>query len=516
MSGRLRICGAAWTGSGPVRNAVIDIEDGRIAALHHGTAQRQPDAIILPADALIIPGLHDAHVHLLPGGLQLDQCDFSAAGTREEFAELLRAELDRRELAPERWLLGCRLDETRVEITRRDIDLLCDAAPVFIWSHDLHSAVVNTRALVRAGIAEAAADPPGGRFERDASGRLTGVLRETAAQQVQRAIPPPTPQEAAQALERSQEYAFSLGITAVSSSVRADHIPHYLAFAESPACRLRLNIWRVSPDFDFPADRFQRQHSSQRRMATLKGFTDGALGSRSAAFWRPYADDPGNCGIGLVETEPLARFLRAAHREEFQVALHAIGDRANSVCLDAIAMAGSDGAGPEMRPRIEHAQHLRPQDVCRFAELGVIASMQPVHCVADARFVEARLGAERARMSYAWHNLLQSGAALAFGSDWPVENLNPLAGIQAAATRASDAEAGWQTQECISVADALTAYTQGSAYAAFWEKTTGRLVQGQAADLTVLSKNIFEIAPRAIAKCKTLLTIAGGKIVYQA
>ena len=286
---------------------------------------------------------------------------------------------------------------------------------------------------------------------------------------------------------------------------------------ESGDCRLRINLWRVSEHFDIEEDRFERQSRSGFRYATLKGFADGALGSRSAAFWEPYSDG-GGTGMALVREGPLGRWVKAAHREGYQIAIHAIGDRANSICLDAIEMATASGRGPEYRPRIEHCQHLRERDIPRFAELGVIASMQPIHCTADMRFVEPRLGAERTARSYAWRSVLNHGAMLAFGTDWPVEDLNAVAGLHAAVTRqdAHDEPPGsWQSQECLTIEQALRAYTYGGAFAAFWEKDMGTIAPGKLADFTVLSKNVFACEPREIKNAQVLMTVVGGEVVYQ-
>jgi predicted amidohydrolase YtcJ len=211
--------------------------------------------------------------------------------------------------------------------------------------------------------------------------------------------------------------------------------------------------------------------------------------------------------------------VRAAHGAGYQIALHAIGDRANSICLDAIEMAGASGRGPEYRPRIEHAQILRPRDIARFAEIGVIVSMQPIHCTADMRFVEQRIGAERAKGAYAWRSLLSNQAVLVFGSDWPVETLNPVAGIHAAVTRQDkdhQPSGGWQPQERLTVAEVLRAYTGAAAYAAFWEDSMGTIEEGKLADFTVLSQDLFAISAEEILNTKVLATIVGGEVVFRA
>ncbi len=518
MTVRRQIVGNAWTGEGLPRRIILETDGDRISAVAPAEMQSaRADAMVLPDDALLIPSFHDAHAHLLIGGLQLGWCRFHDVNTPEQFSDVLSEFVRQGKGEQAAWIRGTGLDETLLKITRLDIDRICADNPVFIWNHDLHSAVVNSAALIRARIDGTVKDPEGGRFERDVQGKLNGVLRETAAHVVERMIPPVSRDEARQALIRAQDYAFSLGITAISSSARGEDIPHYLEFVNSGDCKLRINLWRVSEHFDFEEDLFEKQSRTGFRYATQKGFADGALGSRSAAFWEPYTD--GGSGIALVREGPLGRWVKAAHREGFQIAIHAIGDRANSICLDAIEMATAGGRGPEYRARIEHCQHLRERDIPRFAELGVTASMQPIHCTADMHIVEPRLGADRAARSYAWRSLLNHGATLAFGTDWPVEDLSAIAGIHAAVTRQNandEPQGGWQPQERITVGEALRAYTMGSAFAAFWENDMGTIAPGKLADLTVLSKNIFDCDPREIKNAGVLMTAVGGELVYRA
>jgi len=469
----------------------------------------------LPENSLVIPGLHDAHAHLLLGGLQLGWCNFVGVSSAGEFHDVLTAHLREHESRPGQWVQGTGLDEASVRVTRDEADRACPHYPLFIWHHDLHSALANTAALELAGIAEGTPDPEGGRFERDASGRMTGVLRENAAHIVEHAIPEVEWDEAREALLRAQEYAFAWGITAVSSSTRPERLLHYLRFAASSDAKLRLNIWPGTKSFNFSGDGFRRESRTGLRVSTIKAFADGALGSRTAAFFEPYAGRTDG-GIGLVSQSVLSRYARSAFETGWQMAVHAIGDRAIALCLDAFDEAGCRGSN--FRPRIEHVQHLREQGVSRLGELGVVASMQPIHCTADMRFVEERLGEKRAKLSYAWRSVLRSGATLAFGSDWPVEDLNPIAGIHAAVTR-QDTEGnppgGWQPQERLTVEEALRAYTQGAAHAAFWEEDMGTLDVGKLADFTVLSENVFECDPLRLRDVGVLMTVVGGEIVYE-
>jgi predicted amidohydrolase YtcJ len=513
----MQLVGNAWTGKDPVRRVIIETDDGRIARIiPDQISARRPGALVLSDDALVIPGFHDAHLHLLFGGLKLSACKFSGVRTLAEFSDVLSTFVRANNIAASDWVQGIGLEEPFLKVTRTDMDRVCPDRPVFIWSHDLHSAFVNSAALIRAGIDGNAKDPVDGAFERDSLGNLNGILRSSAGSLVEKAIPPETPQQAQDALRKAQEYAFSLGITAVSSSEHPAHVGHNLKFVESSVCKIRLNLWHVSEHFNMDEDVFERKSRTGFRYGTLKGFVDGALGSHTAAFWEAYAD--GGNGAPTVKEGPLARYIREAHKQGYQLAFHAIGDRAISICLDAFEMASESGFGPEMRPRIEHVQHIRESDIPRFALLGVIASMQPIHCTADMKFVEPRLGAERAKLSYAWRSLLNAGATMCFGSDWPVEDLNPIAGIHAAVTR-QDAQGnppgGWQVQERISVEEALRGYTMGGAHAAFWEKDSGTLEEGKLADFTVLSKNILECEPQEILHTKVVMTAVGGEVVYR-
>ncbi|RPH94520.1 amidohydrolase [candidate division KSB1 bacterium] len=513
-----QIIGTTWTGAGPVRSLVVGVSGDRIAHVsERGSVSVQTEALILPDDALLIPGFHDAHAHLLFGGLKLGWCNFTGVTSIDQFCEILKQSQSHRDDESNTWIQGTGLDESVLPITRNEIDRVCRDVPVFIWFRDLHSAVVNTVGLQCAGVDRNIKNPEGGRYERDQSGELTGVLREDVARIVERKIPEINEDQARKALLRAQDHALSLGITAVSSSSRADRLPHYLAFANSDSCRLRINAWQVTEKFHFEEDRFKRQSSGRFRLATFKGFADGALSSYTAALNEPY-ENIQSTGIALVDKKTLARFASDAHREGYQVTIHAIGDRAIGICLDAFATSGGKAGISPFRPRIEHVQHIRPQDIPRFAELGIIASMQPIHCPADMEHVTSRIGAERARYSYAWRSLLDSGARLCFGSDWPVEDMDPLKGIHAAVTRQNpngNPPGGWQAQERISVDDALKAYTSGAAYAAFWEKDLGTIEAGKFADFAVLSKNILNCPSADILKAKVLMTVTGGEIVYR-
>lgn len=513
------IIGNAWLGGSQTEPVRVRLNDGKIEAVERGVFHRENAGdLILAQSEVLLPGFHDAHLHLITGGVQMAQIDFGGAHSVEAVQQKISDYLARNKPDTGTWILGHGIEQTEVTVTRTDLDRVTGELPFFAWTHDLHSAVANSKALIAARIDGSTKNPVGGIIERGADGKVTGVLREGAAGLVNDVIPLPTAEEYRLAYLRAQELALSYGITAASASVRPDLIEPYLRVADTSDQIIKLNMWKVSESFDFEADRFEMRDSGKFRWKCFKGFTDGALGSRTASFWQPYADDATTTGELLVREGPLARFVRAAHKEGYQIAMHAIGDRANSVVLDAIEMASANGIGPELRPRLEHCQHLRERDLERFAKLGVIASMQPIHCTADMNFVERRLGKERETTSYAWKSLENAGAVLAFGSDWPIESLDPIAGIHAAVTRThkdGTPNGGWHAEQCVSVETALRAYTEGAAYAAGWERKIGKIATGYDADLCVLSGDPFKENPRDLQSLQVTRTIVDGKIVFE-
>jgi predicted amidohydrolase YtcJ len=376
--------------------------------------------------------------------------------------------------------------------------------------------------LKAAGITPQTPDPHGGKIDHDEKGDPTGILRETAQGAVRAKIPKPTPEQRRRALELAIQDAARWGITSAQDNSEWDDFLVYEQLEKEGKLTLRIAEWLP---FDTPADELRRRRDhhpasdSMLHTTMLKGFMDGSLGSRTAAMLAPYNDDPKNSGLPRYEQDALNQ--KAAERAQagFQLGFHAIGDRGTRMALEAFAYAQqhSPAGSNDFRYRIEHAQVVAPEDIKEFKDLRVIASMQPNHLLTDMNWAEARLGAHRARYSYAWKDFLDDGVVLAFGTDYPVEPITPFRGVYAAVTRKNEAgtKEYFPTQK-ITIQQAIAAYTTGSAYAEFEEKEKGVLAPGMLADFVVLDRDITKVAPPEILKTKVLRTVVGGKIVYEA
>jgi predicted amidohydrolase YtcJ len=480
-----------------------------------------------------IPGFIDAHVHFIQGGFQLLEIDLKNTRSEAEFVERIGERA--KTLKPGRWMEGGDWDEEAWPDsklpTRWMIDSVTPNNPVFLSRYDGHAVLANSLALKLAGVTKDTRDRAGGVIVRDPhSLEPTGVLKDAAQDLVARVIPRPTPDEFEEALKAGLAEARRVGVTSVQDiSVDGDS-PTGSFTGEIELLRraeyegwLTCRFYEITPIADWQrladAGLAQGMGSDFLKMGAVKGFADGSLGSRTAWMWDPFTDDPGNGGLPLPLMNPPAKMeaaVAASNKAGIQVAIHAIGDRANAEMLDIFARVGGANTA-RRRFRIEHAQHLRPQDIRRFGKLGVIASMQPYHAIDDGRWAEKRIGHERARSSSAWRSLLEAGAPLAFGTDWPVAPLDPLLGVYAAVTRATlDGKhpEGWFPEQRLSVEQALRAYTQGSAYAAFEEKEKGTIAPGQLADIVVLSDDLFSIPPERIKEVHVVITIVGGKMVF--
>jgi predicted amidohydrolase YtcJ len=478
----------------------------------------------------VVPGFYDSHVHLLGSGLRVTEVALKDAKDEEEFGKRLR-EFDRK-LPRDRWLTGGEWDHDRtfkgVLPTAKLIDKYVPTRPVFLRRYDGHMAVANSVALKHAGITARTADPPGGEIVRLPGGKEpSGVLRDTAQNLVEKNIPLPTGDAIVEGVRAALHEARKVGVTSVQDMDGSDRETRrtlfriYQQMARNGNLTLRIDLrwplggWEELAQLGIQAG----QGDDWVKIGGVKGFVDGSLGSSTAKMFEPYLHEPGSTGVFVTQPGKLREYILGADRARLNVAIHAIGDRGNAELLDIFAEAARTNGKRDRRFRIEHAQHLRPQDIKRFRELGVIASMQPYHIIDDGRWAEGRIGAKRCASSYANRALLDAGAKLAFGSDWSVAPLNPLLGLDAAVNRRTlDGKhpKGWFPEQKITIEEAIEAYTLTSAYAGFQEKDRGSIEVGKLADLVILSRDILDRKERDhIGETEVLWTIVGGKIVYE-
>jgi predicted amidohydrolase YtcJ len=478
------------------------------------------------AGKLVLPGFNDAHVHFFSGGENLASVQLRDAKSEEEFRKRI-AEFAAKQPSG-RWISGGGWDHenwTPARLpTRQSIDAVTAGHPVFVNRLDGHMGLANSQALQLAGISRDTPDPPGGTIVRDAAGEPTGVLKDAAMERMYRAIPAPSEDQVADAVRAAMLYAAQNGVTSVQDMSAA---PEILRVYQALLARGELTV-RISGHQ--PLASWQRLAAVGLRadfggeklhIGGLKGFADGSLGSTTALFFEPYLDAPNTSGLANSEMIPESKMqthILDADRAGLQVAVHAIGDKANHLVLGMYEEAERQNGARDRRFRIEHAQHLRMDDIPRFGKLHVIASMQPYHCIDDGRWAEKRIGPERAKSTYAFRALLDSGAVLAFGSDWDVAPMQPLMGIYAAATRRTlDGKHpnGWVPEQKITVAEAIRAYTMGSAYASFDETIKGSIEPGKLADMVVVSDDILSVPAVEIEKTRVQTTVFDGKVIYR-
>lgn len=472
---------------------------------------------------LLLPGFNDSHVHFLSGGAQLSSVDLRDAKTPQEFAERIRRFSEK--LPRGRWVTGGDWDHERwagAQLpTKELIDAFTKDVPVFVNRLDGHMALANSVALKLAGITRETKDPPGGLIVRDAQGEPTGILKDAAMSFVYAKIPPASFAERLDAARAATNYAASFGVTSVQDMSANDDVGIYQTLLERGELKTRVYAVAPLPSWERLAQTGFLAHfgNDMLRVGGLKGFADGSLGSTTALLFEPYNDAPNMRGLRGEEMDGMLERTRGADRAGLQVMIHAIGDAANDQILSIYEQVARENGERDRRFRIEHAQHLRAQDIARFGKDKVIASMQPYHCIDDGRWAEKRIGHERAKTTYAFRSLLDSGAVLAFGTDWSVAPLNPLFGVYAAVTRRTlDGRnpGGWIPEQKISVEETLRAYTYGSAYAEGTEKTKGTIAPGMLADMVMLSDDIFRIDPVKIENVTVRLTIMDGRLVYEA
>ena len=520
--------GRVWTGlsTGRGQPGAVAIGGGRILAVgdsadlarYVGSRTQLLDA----AGGLVMPGFADGHTHFIGGGFQLASVELRDAATPQEFVRRIKAYAA--QLQPGDWITGGDWDHTLwrgTPLPRHGwIDSVTPHNPVFINRVDGHMALANSAALRAAGITSATRAPSGGEIPRDAAGEPIGIFKDQAMGLIARVIPDPSPERRDSALVRALAHAASLGVTATS------HVSASWADLASYRRLQRANRLTMRAFLYFPIDEWRAVADSVRRGAGddwvriggVKGYMDGSAGSRTAYFFAPFSDSAGYRGLMLQPESAMRAWIGGADSAGVQLAVHAIGDRANAILLaifDSVARAHEPR---DRRFRIEHAQHLRGEDIANFGARRVVASMQPYHAIDDGRWLLVRIGPQRIRTTYAFRSLLDSDAPLAFGSDWTVAPLDPMLGVYAAVTRRTLDDrnpGGWVPEQKISVGEALRAYTYGNAWATFNEQQWGTLAPGRFADVVVLDRDPFAVAPESLGTIKPRYTIVGGKVVYK-
>jgi len=478
-----------------------------------------------------MPGFNDAHVHLEEAGATKLTVDLTGVKSLDEMRTRVQKKVE--ESKPGEWIQGAGWDETlwpvKVTPTRWDLDEVSSGHPVFLGRIDGHIAVANTRALQLASVTLASRDPQGGQIDRNENGEPTGILRETARAAVWNVIPKPNHSQRRQGLELALADLAEHGITSAQDNSSWESFQIYEELEKEGKLTARISAWLP---FDNSLDELNRKRSSHPQSdlmlhtGMLKGFMDGSLGSHTAALLEPYSDDPKNSGLPRYDPVKLNDMTRERVLAGFQVGFHAIGDKGVQMALDAFAeaeKAAREGhvkaanGGDDFRLRIEHAQVTSPQQIAKFKELKMIASMQPSHVLTDMRWAQDRLGAARAATSYAWLAFLNKGVPLAFGTDYPVEPVTPFRGLYAAVTRKSEnGKQEYFPDQRLTMDQAISAYTSGSAFGEFEEKEKGKLVPGMLADFAVLDRDPTASSPEKVLGIKVLRTVLGGKTVFEA
>ena len=515
-----------WTGD-PARPwaDAIAVAGERVAAVGTTAEIRKlapvSARIVDARGAMVTPGFTDAHVHFVDGGFALQSVKLRDAATMAEF--IRRIATFAKTLPPGAWITNGDWDHENWggELPRREwVDSVTPNNPVWINRLDGHMHLANSAALKAAGVTRDTKDVAGGTIVRDAAGNPTGVLKDNAQGLVYRVVPDPSPELKDRALAAAMRHVAEQGVTAVQHMGSWDDLETFRRAQRTGALRTRIHAFVPLSSWQRLAEevRAHGRGDAWLRIGGLKGFVDGSIGSHTAAMLEPFTDAPNDRGLLVNTAENLYAWTSAADKAGLQVAVHAIGDRAIRMQLDIFERVARENGARDRRFRIEHAQHIAPPDVARFGALGVIASMQPYHAIDDGRWVDKVIGEERAKGTYAFKSLLDTKATLAFGSDWFVAPPTPLVGIYAAVTRRTLDEkrpGGWHPEQKVTVEQALRAYTAGAAYAGFADAERGVLKAGMLADFTMIDKDLTKVAPEAIRDARVLLTVVGGKAVYE-
>ena len=521
--------GPVWTGlsTGRGQPGAVAIAAGKILAVGDSAQIARyvgsKTEVLRANGGLIMPGFADGHTHFISGGFQLASVDLRDAATPQEFVRRLKEYAAH--LKPGEWILGGDWDHTLwrgAPLPRHEwIDSVTPNNPVFVDRLDGHMALANTAAMRAAKITSATHAPVGGEIPRDARGEPIGIFKDNAEALIQTAIPDPSPERQDSALARALAHAASLGLTATANmSASWANLAAYKRMERAGRMTLRVFLYLPIEDWRTVADTVARNGAGDDwvRIGGLKGYMDGSAGSRTAYFFEPFSDSAGYYGLMRQPESDMRSWVGAADSAGLQIAVHAIGDRANAIILAIYDSVARAHGRRDRRFRVEHAQHLRPQEIPLFGARRIVPSMQPYHAIDDGRWVEQRIGSQRIKTTYAFRTLLDTEAPLAFGSDWTVALLDPMLGVYAAVTRRTlDGKnpGGWVPEQKISVGEALRAYTSGNAWATFNEQNWGTLAPGRFADVVVLDRDPFAVPAESLGSIKPRFTIVGGKVVYR-
>lgn len=477
---------------------------------------------------LVLPGFNDAHLHFISGGQALLELDLVGCKSVAEIQERLKQAAQ--ETPRGDWITGRGWDHTLFNNSewpdKSILDAVTTTHPVYVHRVDGHVAWANSKAMDIAGITQETIAPAGGEILRDAKGQPTGIFKESAMGLISENIPGYSPAQKERALRRALNKAAQLGITSIHDNSGIESVELYHQLLQNNELTVRVTEW-MSFELAKDADELIRTKQKFEKLATseylqlglLKGFVDGTLGSRTAYFFEAYQDNPSTVGLPQYSQDELDEMVQTADSLGFQIGLHCIGAKANWMALSAYEKAKYKNKTDGRRHRLEHAQVLRLEDIPKLAELDVIASMQPTHCTSDLRWAEQRIGHERSKGAYAWRRILNANGKIAFGTDWPVEPLDPMRGLYSAVTRknieSGEPEGGWFPDQCLSIQEAIYCYTTASAYAEFQESVKGSITPGKLADIIILSNDILHAAPEEILTTKVDMTIFDGKIIYK-
>ncbi len=526
--------GDIYTQAKPPRAQAIAVRDGRIVAVGSNEEilklKHSETKVVDLGGHFVMPGFNDAHVHLASGGFEKMNVNLVGSQSLAEMQQRIARKVAK--AAAGEWIVGRGWDHTlwpgQTLPTRQDLDTVTNGHPAIFVRVDGHIAVANTAALQAAGVTGKTQTPQGGKIDLDAKGELTGILREGAQELVFTKVPPPTQAQRREAAELALANAGRWGITSAQDNSSWNDFLVYEELERDGKLTLRISEWLNFNDPVSELTEHRAHHSLDDPLlhtTMLKGFMDGSLGSGTAALLAPYAHDPKNSGLPQYQQAPLNKMAIERVDAGFQLGFHAIGDRAVQMALDAFTMAG---AGPlaraaagatspnDFRFRIEHDQVIAPDQFAQYKKRGVIASVQPSHLLTDMNWAEDRIGSERAKTSYPWKQFLDNGIPLAFGTDYPVEPINPFRGVYCAVTRKNEAGTKqYYPEQKLTIEQALAAYTTGSAYAEFAEKEKGTLAPGMLADFVVLDRDLTKVEPAEILKTEVLRTVVGGKTVFE-